>query len=377
MAVKSPSASELESKVLEALRNATAPLKAVNVARAVGMTVAKDVNRTLYDLEKKGLVCKHLDGPTPMWRIDGSSPTGPLPPVQATFNDEPLYTRSDSGNGAVTFSPVHRDDVLNKSLAAVSLTRTPNLPSPSEISHRTPEDGGSTTPMGGIAVIHNNSSTATLNGTTVTSNGTTVIPNYCATVTLNGTTVTSNGTTVTSNGTTMTSNGTTVTTGTTETPSGTFVAPIGKTVASNGMDATESTTESINTSVGSCPVTPPPATPIVPQASGVPRADTPSSSGRRNRPVKLAPNFGSSSSSSSFSSSSSSSLSSASSSLRDSVISHLRSCNEAVQAKKVADALGCKTREEVLQVLTNLAKEKIVIEIPQQGSSISLWKLAG
>ena len=366
MAVNSPSASELESKVLEALRNATTPLKAVNVARAVGMRVAKDVNPTLYALEKKGLVCKRLDGQTPMWKIGESSPAGPLPPVQATFNDEPLYTRSDSGKGAMTFSPVHRDDVLNKSLAAVSLSRTPNLPSPSESSHRTPEDGGSTTPMAGIVVIPNNSATATLNGTTVTSNGTTVIPNNSATATLNGTTVTSNGTTVTSNG----------TTGTTETHSGTFVAPIGKTVASNGMDATESTIESINTSVGSCPVTPPPATPIIPQASGVPPADTPSSSGRRNRPVNLAPNFGSSSSSSSFSSSSSS-LSSASSSLRDSVILHLRSCNEAVQAKKVADALDSKPRDEVLQVLTTLAKEKIVVEIPQQGSSISLWKLAG
>ena len=139
----------------------------------------------------------------------GGAPPDPLP--------SPLM--SDSGNGALTFSPVYRDDVLNKSLASVSLSQTPiNLLSPSKIIpfesslvslERTPEDGGSTTPMTAIAVIPNSSATVTLNGTTVTSKGTTA------------------------------------------TPSGTNVAPSGKPMASNGMGATESTTESINISTTS------------------------------------------------------------------------------------------------------------------------------
>ena len=105
---------ELEGKVLEALRNSPSPLKALHIAKAIGKTTAKDVNPTLYGLEKKGLVCKHLDGLTPMWRIAGSSPASATLPVPAT---------------EVKFSPVRRDDVLNQSLAAMTLSQSPSTSS--------------------------------------------------------------------------------------------------------------------------------------------------------------------------------------------------------------------------------------------------------
>ena len=81
MAEKSPSASELEKKVLKVLSAATKPLKAFNVATAVGKKAADDVISTLIALEKQGLVrISGYDGQKPMWRIVPNSPqSSPLP----------------------------------------------------------------------------------------------------------------------------------------------------------------------------------------------------------------------------------------------------------------------------------------------------------
>ena len=156
----------------------------------------------------------------------------------------------------------------------------------------------------------------------------------------------------------MTSNGTTAI------PNGPAMVPSGTAIGVGGAEV-PSCMESSNTASGSSSsVTPPPVTPSHSQASGAqPEGSssetqqvTPSSSGRRNRPVKIAAHFGS-----------------PSQSLEDKVVSYLKSCSDAVETRKVAEALGFKTRDEVLQTLTDLAKRKIVNEIRKEGSSISLW----
>ena len=410
--------SELESKVLDALRKDPSPRKALLIAKAVGKTTAKDVNSTLYGLEKKGLVGKHLDGQTPMWTISGSSPAtaSPTLPAQAKWNDAPLYTRRDSEKGDVTFSPVFRDEVLNRNLAAVTLSpQQPNVLPPSGDAARSettvPKSsacvdestdlGGSayvdeSTYLGGAATaeshvhqerpstlepaqqlhvtsgpnVTSNGSCMTPNGSFVTPDGSCATPNKsCATP--NGSCATPNGSCGTPNGSCGTPNGSC------GTPNGSCGTPNGSCGTPNGSCGTPDVLDGSCMTIGSIAAistTPTPTvnpnglsatavapTPTIPLTQVTPASQaTPPSSGKKNKqPVKIAANFVSPLSPRD---------------RRDGVIEYLKSCSSAVQTRDVAKASGC-TRDEAFSSLKDLKQSGLVIEERQEGSSISLWRL--
>ena len=348
------SLSELEGKALEALRNSHSPLKALGVAKAIGKTTAKDVNPTLYGLEKKGLVCRHLDGQTPMWRIAGSSPASATPPIPATWNDAPLYTRRDSGNGEVTFSPVRRDDVLNQSIAAMTLSQPLSIPSDSGDGAPVPQNTALVVDTG-LATL----ASAPPEGHVPRDRPSTLVPviggqaeqTQCNVPGPNGASVTPNGATVSPD----------------------EVSADGINVTSNG--------------IGAATVTPPPTTPLTPQAqtTGTPsptRSDSqsrdtpPFSSGRKNKqPVKLAANFGASTPPTPLRDQVVRDQVVRDQVVRDQVVSYLETCSSAVDANTVAKGIGCKSRGDVYPVLTGLATDGIVREERKDGSVISLWRL--
>lgn len=62
--------SELERSILSCLSRQRVSLKAVQIAKAVGMVTAKDVNPTLYSLAKVNkVICVGCDGKAPVWRL--------------------------------------------------------------------------------------------------------------------------------------------------------------------------------------------------------------------------------------------------------------------------------------------------------------------
>ena len=365
--------SELESKVLDALRQDPLPRKALLIAKAVGKTTTSDVNPTLYGLEKKGLITssKHLNGKTPMWTISGSSPAtaSPTLPAQAKWNDAPLYTRRDSEKGDVMFSPVSRDEVVNRTLAGMTLSpQQPKLPPPSSDATRSettvPKSSAyvdESTGLGGTATAESHvhqERPSTLepaqqlhvtSGPNLTPNGSCTTPNgSCATP--NGSCATPNGSCATPNGSCATPNGSCAT------PNGSCVTPDvldGSCMTIGSIAATSTTpTPTVNPNgLSATAVAPPPTTPLtlVTPASQA----TPPSSGKKNKqPVKIAANFVSP--------------------LR--VTEYLKSCSSAVQTRDVAKASGC-TRDEAFSSLEDLKQSGLVIEERQEGSSISLWRL--
>lgn len=63
----------LSNRVLDALREASRSLSALELARAVGLQTRKEVNPTLYALERQGKIRKVSDAP-PMWSLAIRSP---------------------------------------------------------------------------------------------------------------------------------------------------------------------------------------------------------------------------------------------------------------------------------------------------------------
>ncbi|KAH3890289.1 hypothetical protein DPMN_014365 [Dreissena polymorpha] len=60
------SSSDITDKILEYLSSASCPKKSLDIAKGIGFTRSADVNSTLYQLEKGGLVVKHARKP-PLW----------------------------------------------------------------------------------------------------------------------------------------------------------------------------------------------------------------------------------------------------------------------------------------------------------------------
>ena len=60
---------EKAEKVLQLLESKTAPLKATEIARAIGLCRAAEVNSVLYSMEKEGLVSR-LEGKHLTWTVN-------------------------------------------------------------------------------------------------------------------------------------------------------------------------------------------------------------------------------------------------------------------------------------------------------------------
>jgi len=70
----------MDKHIIELLRREGRPRSALQISKGVGKVSAKDVNPTLYRLEKEGHVQrmgKFRDGPAPLWGlVHGGSPHG-------------------------------------------------------------------------------------------------------------------------------------------------------------------------------------------------------------------------------------------------------------------------------------------------------------
>ena len=65
---------DLSRKVLDYLRNSSGSLTALQVSKGIGLSTAKEVNPTLYALEKQGLAQRTTDGRKVSWQCVRSSP---------------------------------------------------------------------------------------------------------------------------------------------------------------------------------------------------------------------------------------------------------------------------------------------------------------
>lgn len=65
--------SSLEKQIIDYLKNHTAKQKTLQISKGVGLKTKKDVNNTLYGLEKKGLICK--EGDPPSWILKSTTPS--------------------------------------------------------------------------------------------------------------------------------------------------------------------------------------------------------------------------------------------------------------------------------------------------------------
>ena len=71
----------LNNRVLESLEKASKPLSTLEITHAVGFTTRKQINPTLYDLEKVGKICKVSNVP-PTWSVISSGPSQHQPKQQ-------------------------------------------------------------------------------------------------------------------------------------------------------------------------------------------------------------------------------------------------------------------------------------------------------
>ena len=125
---------EFQEKLLEVLKQSAKPKSALQLARELGKEGRRDVNPTLHRLEKQGLVRKVSDDTDtkPLWQ-SVLHPVRPTPGLQyektpsyctnestastvAQWKGDDLYTRTDSSDGKITFSPVQKREILTSAL---------------------------------------------------------------------------------------------------------------------------------------------------------------------------------------------------------------------------------------------------------------------
>ena len=63
---------QLENTILDYLKKNPGAQHTLHIAKGVGLQTAKDVNSTLYGLQKKQLICKGETG-KPMWSLKSST----------------------------------------------------------------------------------------------------------------------------------------------------------------------------------------------------------------------------------------------------------------------------------------------------------------
>ena len=125
---------ELQEKLLEVLKQSPKPKNALQLARELGKEGRRDVNPLLHRLEKQGLVRKLSENTDtkPLWqsvvhpvhstpgsqyeKASSSSTHGGAASKVAQWKGDDLYTRTDSLDGKITFSPVQKEELLTSVL---------------------------------------------------------------------------------------------------------------------------------------------------------------------------------------------------------------------------------------------------------------------
>ena len=125
---------ELQEKLLEVLKRSPKPKNALQLARDLGKEGRRDVNPLLHRLEKQGLVRKLSEDTDtkPLWqsvvhpvhstpgsqyeKANSSSTHGGVASKVAQWKGDDLYTRTDSLDGKITFSPVQKEELLTSVL---------------------------------------------------------------------------------------------------------------------------------------------------------------------------------------------------------------------------------------------------------------------
>lgn len=144
---------ELEQELLTVLKKSPRqPKSALQLAKDLGKVGRRDVNPSLHRLEKRGLVRKLSDGADakPLWQLSTAvRPVGPriqceqspsFPTLStsadtstcealdvAKWKGDALYTRTDSNNGSVTFTPLSKGEILNSDFKKLQLNTSCQL----------------------------------------------------------------------------------------------------------------------------------------------------------------------------------------------------------------------------------------------------------
>lgn len=144
---------ELEQELLTVLKKSPRqPKSALQLAKDLGKVGRRDVNPSLHRLEKRGLVRKLSDGADakPLWQLSTAvRPVGPriqceqspsFPNLStsddtstcealdvAKWKGDALYTRTDSNNGSVTFTPLSKGEILNSDFKKLQLNTSCQL----------------------------------------------------------------------------------------------------------------------------------------------------------------------------------------------------------------------------------------------------------
>ena len=82
--VQTYSSLQLENNIIDYLKKNPGAQKTLQISKGVGLKTAKDVNSTLYGLQKKQLICKE-DTDKPMWSLKNSTAPSCLCPDEVRF----------------------------------------------------------------------------------------------------------------------------------------------------------------------------------------------------------------------------------------------------------------------------------------------------
>ncbi len=144
----------LEEKILGVLQNSTDPMPALAIAKQVGLKSARNVNPTLYQLEKERKVCsRKIAGiAAPVWTIaERTTPSENQPvsssvvqstsatPPQASIGSRDLFTKTEN-EAQVIFTKVNDVNDLSPVVEPVSETQTRPQPT---VPHSIQESTGS------------------------------------------------------------------------------------------------------------------------------------------------------------------------------------------------------------------------------------------
>ena len=116
---------DLERSILSCLSRQRVSLKAVQIAKAVGMVTAKDVNPTLYSLAKVNkVICVVSDGRAPVWHLgalplDATSSQPEFGSLSSSWNVVTQYNNVSSFSGP-TDAPVHYGSLQQSDMSHVA-----------------------------------------------------------------------------------------------------------------------------------------------------------------------------------------------------------------------------------------------------------------
>lgn len=81
--------SDEEELIIQIIKSLPQPIKTLDIAKKLGFTTKKQINPTLYKMQRRGLLSLYRQEP-PMWCLNNQDQYGPYPPVyNPLFNQQP------------------------------------------------------------------------------------------------------------------------------------------------------------------------------------------------------------------------------------------------------------------------------------------------